>query len=158
MEGGLESRPPFQLVSSIEFQSVVLTAFDQGTSKSAFGWSNLRALRAEKSNPASLGNGDVQKNSNPLRDSRSAASSWCFFLEPIARSEPKKSNPVSQGKDDASNNSNPRGFRKGVVNRDPLSIKASPTPHGRWRRRRCDEFSCQASPNLALALATTGLR
>ena len=158
MEGGLESRPPFQLVSSIEFQSVVLTAFDQGASKSAFGWSNLRALRAEKSNPASLGKGDVQKNSNPLRDSRSAASSWCFFLEPFARSEPKKSNPVSQGKDDASNNSNPRGFRKGVVNRDPLSIKASPTPHGRWRRRRCDEFSCQASPNLALALATTGLR
>ena len=100
MEGGLESRPPFQLVSSIEFQSVVLTAFDQGASKSAFGWSNLRALRAEKSNPASLGKGDVQKNSNPLRDSRSAASSWCFFLEPFARSEPKKSNPASQGNDD----------------------------------------------------------
>ena len=38
--------------------------------------------------------------SNPSRDSRSAASSWCFFLEPIARSEPKKSNPASQGNDD----------------------------------------------------------
>ena len=88
------------MVSSIEFQSVVLTAFDQGASKSAFGWSNLRALRAEKSNPASLGKGDVQKNSNPLRDSRSAASSWCFFLEPFARSEPKRSNPASQGNDD----------------------------------------------------------
>ena len=88
------------MVSSIEFQSVVLTAFDQGASKSAFGWSNLRALRAEKSNPASLGKGDVQKNSNPLRDSRSAASSWCFFLEPFARSGPKKSNPASQGNDD----------------------------------------------------------
>ena len=61
LEGGLESRPPFQLVSSIEFWSVVLTAFDQGASKSAFGWSNLRALRAEKSNPASLGKDDVQK-------------------------------------------------------------------------------------------------
>ena len=38
--------------------------------------------------------------SNPSRDSRSAASSWCFFLEPFARSEPKKSNPASQGNGD----------------------------------------------------------
>ena len=38
--------------------------------------------------------------SNPSRDSRSAASSCCFFLEPFARSGPKKSNPASQGNDD----------------------------------------------------------
>ena len=142
LEGGLTSRPPFQLVGSNEFWSVVLTPFDQGGSKSEppFGWGNPPAIHI---NGPCL---HCTKSSNYV------------FLEPFARSEPKKSNPVSQGKDDASNNSNPRGFRKGVVNRDPLSIKASPTPHGRWRRRRCDEFSCQASPNLALALATTGLR
>ena len=35
LEGGLESRPPFQLVSSDEFWSVVLTPFDQGGSESA---------------------------------------------------------------------------------------------------------------------------
>ena len=113
-----------------------------GGSKSEppFGWGNLPAIHI---------------NGPCLHCTKS---SDYVFLEPFARSEPKKSNPVSQGKDDASNNSNPRGFRKGVVNRDPLSIKASPTPHGRWRRRRCDEFSCQVSPNLALALPTTGLR
>ena len=141
-KGASHRDPPFQLVGSNEFWSVVLTPFDQGGSKSEppFGWGNLPAIHI---NGPCL---HCTKSSNYV------------FLEPFACSEPKKSNPVSQGKDDASNNSNPRGFRKGVVNRDPLSIKASPTPHGRWRRRRCDEFSCQASPNLALALATTGLR
>ena len=88
------------MVSSIEFWSVVLTAFDQGASIAPFGWSNLRALRAEKAEPCVVGQGRCAKNPNPSRDSRSAASSWCFFLEPFARSEPTKSNYASQGNDD----------------------------------------------------------
>ena len=49
-----------------------------------------------------LGNSPVfrsfsDRNSEP---SGAAASSRCFFLEPLAHSEPKKSNPASQGNDD----------------------------------------------------------
>ena len=67
LEGGLESRPPFQFVSSIEFWSVVLTAFDQGGSKSEPPSLIFRLVTA----PA--------RNFDP---SGAAASSACFFSNP----------------------------------------------------------------------------
>ena len=84
LEGGLESRPPFQLVSSIEFWSVVLTAFDQGASKSEPPSDGATFARSEpkKSNPASLGKDDVQKTRTlrAIRDLRPAP--VAFFSNP----------------------------------------------------------------------------